>query len=63
MNSQYQDRQPSRPDRDAIAVGWANGLDSDQISIALNLAQATVCRVLEEQQDRRRFARKMGMSV
>lgn len=63
MTAQYRDRQPSKPDRDAIAMGWAEGLDSDQISNALNLAQATVCRVLEEQQDRRRFARKMGRSA
>jgi hypothetical protein len=38
-------------------------MDSAAIGIEVSLAESTVCRILAEQQDRRRFARKMGVSA
>jgi hypothetical protein len=56
--------EPSKVKRDAIAREWAKGtMDSAAIGLKLALAESTVCRVLAEQQNARRLARKMERSA
>lgn len=64
MTAETRPFDPSKAKRDAIAQEWATGtMDSAAIGLKLVLAESTVCRVLAEQQDDRRFARKMGRSA
>ena len=64
MTAETRPFDPSKAKRDAIAKEWATGtMDSTAIGLKLVLAEGTVCRVLAEQQDDRRFARKMGRSA
>lgn len=64
MTVQSRPFEPSRAKCDRIARLWATGtMDSAAIGVEVVLAESTVCRVLAEQQDRRRFNRKMGVSA